>query len=205
MFIRAITGIVLGGALSTAALYGAYTYLGLSAHQPGLGALVEDDEAAPAEAADIEPGEPESESAEAEFEGEPPLALPYGEGERAAAMWLFEVLTGTGPHQAQLNNGDATVEVDLADLAARAAWPQPERPAQPQLNDEVTTHDASCQASHVMLACSVETGTAVWYSESSDGDHWTVASSQAYRFSMQQDADGDWVIVPGSIGLHVAG
>ena len=205
MIVRAIAGIVLGGALSTGALYGAYEYLGLTSDPHSLGAPADEGEGALDARADIGPDEPQGGGAADEMEGEPPFPLPYGDEERAAARWLLEVLAGTGPYEARDRLNDLTVVVDLAGLAASASRPQAERPAQPQLNDSVTVYAADCQAGHVMLACSLESSTEVWESENAQGDHWNVVDTQTYRFAMQPDENGDWVVDADGVGLYAAG
>ncbi len=136
MIIRAILGIVLGGALSAGALYGAGEYLNIRA-------------ASPDEIADIEPGPPEAEAMGDELadnEGpmyEPRLPLPYGEGDDA--VWLAETLAGTGPYDV---DGES---VDLASMAQEAA-------------DDGAV-EARCDTSHVAMVCNMtRTDTGVRYS-----------------------------------------
>ena len=176
MIIRAILGIVLSGALSAGALYGAGEYLGIRA-------------ATPVDSADVEPGEPEADEADEMLEddmsaedmsddgavggeSEEPvyddrLPLPYGEGDDA--VWLAETLAGTGPYDV---DGES---VDLAAMAQEAA--------------DGGAVEARCDTSHVAMLCNMtNTDTGVRYS-----------------FGFQNTADGGYEVPEGSVNIHPEG
>lgn len=193
MIIRAIIGIVLGGALSLGALYAAIEYLGLKPAHHHLGALVDETEIEPE---DADAGEPPEE----EFEGEPPIPLPYDDGD--PARWLAEVLAGTGPYELDPTLGPAGV--DLAALAAAAAAEQPEAPAGPQAGDQVTVHTAYCGTSHVMIGCYLERITTSWWDEG-DGGLTRLEDEERYSFGMYEDEAGVWRVVPDTVEYSARG
>jgi hypothetical protein len=202
MIIRAFAGMALGGALSLGALYAASEYLGLKPAQYAMGALVEetarDTGDSMEESPDAPSDSPHGEVAEQDLEGEPPIALPYEEGERAAAAWLFEVLTGTGPYEAYVR-GDFTQSADLADWAARASWPQPVRPGNPQRGDQWEVYTADCQPSHVALFCGVHYSNTNWESAGFEGALEAFENNASYTFLMEQDENGAWHVDPDSV------
>lgn len=125
MIIRAILGIVLSGALSAGALYGAGEYLGIrSASAVDVAAM---------EPAETEATEPDGGAEEPIFEDR--LTLPYADGD--AGRWLAEVLEGQGPYE--VTRSESGEVVDVAALSRRAA-----------ANDGVT---ADCDSSHVAFHC----------------------------------------------------
>ena len=106
-----------------------------------------------------------------EGEGEPPLPLPYEDGD--AAAWLARTLTDMG-------------ETGLAELAARAAAPQPAPPAEPRVGDVHVTHEVDCGSSHTAVHCNIYTVTTTWteggVDERRDREHVTM-----------QNREGGWV------------
>jgi hypothetical protein len=198
MIIRAFAGMVLAGALSLGALYAASEYLGLKPVQYAMGAWVEEAVGETVEPLDAQTDAPLGDAVEEEMEGEPPIALPYEEGERAAAAWLFEVLTGTGPYEAHVR-GDFTQSADLADWAARASWPQPVRPGNPQLGDQWEVYTADCQPSHVALFCGVHYTNTSWESAGFEGAVEAFENNASYTFLMEQDENGAWRVDPDSV------
>lgn len=175
MMIRMLAALVLGSAAGVGALYGASRIVPTeTAPSP-----------APAPASEAAAPEPEAPM------GEPPLDLPYGEGE--AAAWLAAVLAGTGPYPA----GDGAV--DLAAWAARAAEPQPPRPVEPQVGDSHAETVAECQAGHVALACTITRTFTSWQDAFGASE-----SAELYTFSLQQDETG-WRVMDGSVRVLHAG
>lgn len=183
MIIRAILGIVLSGALSAGALYGAGEYLGIrSASSEDIAAM----EPAEAEAADVEgvaddeaaaddmtsddmmsDDAPADEMGEEEPVYDDRLPLPYGAGDDA--VWLASTLAGTGPYNV---DGES---VDLAAMAQEAA--------------DGGAVEASCDTSHVAMHCNMtRTDTGIRYS-----------------FGFQNTADGGYEVPEGSVNIHPEG
>lgn len=196
MIIRAIIGIILASALALGALYGAGEYLGLKPAQDAMGALVE--EADPGtQDADADAVAPAGE----DFEGEPPISLPYDDGDPAG--WLAGALAGTGPYELDPMQGPASV--DLAALAAAAAAEQPEAPAAPQAGDQITVHTAYCGTSHVMISCYLERMTTSWQDEAGDGTLARYEGGDRYSFGMYQDGAGVWRVAPDTLQYSARG
>lgn len=132
MIIRILAGLVIAPAAAIGALYGASMVFTppVSSSEAALDGEAMMEAEAPVEAA---PETQDGGMAEDEPMGEPPIPLPYGDGE--AAIWLVDLLEGTGPYP--LTNADG--EADLAALAAEAA--------------SGGAVSAECQTSHVSMIC----------------------------------------------------
>lgn len=193
MIIRAVIGMVLGGALAIGALFGASMYLGLKPVTRGVD--VAQPETGPA---DIEPSEAEAEGVEGgeeAFEGEPHIPMPYDDGDPAG--WLSQVLAGTGPYDLDAMDGPASV--DLAAVADAAAGEQPDIPAQPQAGDQITVHGAYCGSSHVMIGCYLERITTRWREDAGEDGLTRFEDGDRYSFGMYQDETGVWRVAPDTL------
>ncbi len=135
--------------------------------------------------------------------GEPPIALPYAEGE--AAQWLADVLAGTGPYAAaDAYGGEGYGDVDLAELAALADEPQPEAPSAPRAGDFYEVFTASCQPSHVLLSCSIASRYTEW-EDGGEAGPVTYESAQIVSFNMVKADDEPWRVDPDSVTVAAAG
>jgi hypothetical protein len=148
MIIRLLMGLIAAPLAAIGALY-------------GLSMVIEPSAGASATA-------PEPTLAESGFEpeekpvGEPPLELPYSDGE--AAAFLASALAGTQPQWIR--------DVDsLADLASFSA----------QIAEPLSGGEADCAPSHVMLACTLRRADGFGYSfglqQGADGG-WVVVEDE---------------------------
>ena len=210
MLVRAIIAGILAGALAIGALYGIDRFLGrdIAATAPPEPIAFDDpaedpaeDEADAADMGDEAPAEPQDEQAAGG--GEPPLPLPYEDGE--AAQWLASALEGSGPVPAMdAMTGDQLGDIDLADRAGLAAEPQPEAPAEPQAGDTLEVHTAACQPSHVLLSCSISTAFTEW-EPSGEGEPVSYESAETIRFNMVQTDGEPWAVDEESVEVFYAG
>ena len=152
MIIRILMGLVVGPLAAVAALYG--LSMVVEPTPGGYGAVGAEEPA-------VTQDEPAAEPVE-EPQGEPPLALPYEEGE--AAAFLAETFEGTDAYW--LWGVDS--RADLASFSAEIAEPG-------------SGGEASCSPSHVMLACTLRRADGYGYSFSlqpSEDGRWQVVDDE---------------------------
>ena len=203
MLTRAFIAMILSAALALGALFAASTYLVFDIEQPvGLPA---DGDSASVEREEFDNGVEEGFDPD-EGMGEPPIALP-DEAQADLAGWLASVLAEETSVAWRFSYDDEAAEaqfVDLAALAQQAAQPQPVEPAAPQQNDYWEAYIAECQSSHVTVFCSIGVSSKNWADEY-EGEVVAFESYDGYRFYLETNMDGQWVLVPDSVERILAG
>lgn len=213
MFVRAVIAAILAAALAIGALYSIDRFLGRDIVAAPLASEPDMDlgEASGApDPSETDMGEtygmddPMAGGARDDASmGEPPMPLPYAEGD--AAQWLADVLDGTGPYAAADAHGAGDYgDIDLAELAALAAEPQPEAPSEPRAGDFHEVFTASCQPSHVLLSCSIASRYVEW-EDGGEAGPVTYESAQIVSFNMVQTEGEPWRVAPDSVTVATAG
>ena len=214
MLVRVIIAAILAGALAIGALYGIDRFLGrdIAASAPPSPIDFEDagDASYDPDPSEMDMGEtyglddPMAGGARDDASmGEPPIAPPYAEGE--AARWLAGVLEGTGPYAAADAHGAGDYpDIDLAELAALAAEPQPEAPREPRPGEFHEVITASCQPSHVLLSCSIASSYVEW-EDGGEAGPVTYESAQIASFNMVKTEGEPWRVDPDSVTVATAG
>lgn len=214
MLVRAIIAGILAGALAIGALYSIDRFLGRDIAAAAPPEPMDSQDAGDASEApdpsEVDMGEtygmddPMAGGARDDASmGESPIAPPYAEGE--AAQWLAGVLEGTGPYAAvDAHGGGDYPDIDLAELAARAAEPEAEAPLEPKPGDFHEGFTASCQPSHVLLSCSIASSYVEW-EDGGEAGPVTYESAQIASFNMVKTEGGPWRVEPGSVMVTTAG